>query len=80
MEILEGIQVSDSVTTLAILEPDGSVKWYVNVDGQWELDRVQPISATAAHSHSGVTASYDNKPKISKITVVNGIITELEVE
>ena len=76
---MAGIQVSDNVNTLVILESDGSKKWYKNVAGYWVLDRVQPVPAPIDHIHSGVTASYDDKPKISKITVVNGIITELEI-
>ncbi|KKL84150.1 hypothetical protein LCGC14_1967560 [marine sediment metagenome] len=65
-------------TWLQILT-DGTRKWYERSDGGWSLVKTEPAPATADHNHGGLNLAHDGaKMEITKLTVVNGIITELE--
>lgn len=56
-------------TWLQIL-PDGTRNWYERSDGGWSLVKTE---------NGGISLTHDgNKIEITKLTIVNGIITELE--
>ncbi|MFA5937258.1 MAG: hypothetical protein WC822_05295 [Candidatus Paceibacterota bacterium] len=55
--------------------PDGSKEWYKYKEStkEWEL--------TGIEQSAGVTATHESKNlKITKLVVINGLITELEAE
>jgi uncharacterized protein YigE (DUF2233 family) len=74
---ITGIQVSDSVSALAILNTDGSIDWYENRVGEgWVLKRIQSISATQDHKHSDLSVKI--KTESGTMTFENGILTRFK--
>lgn len=87
-------EVQGKVTWLKIL-PDGSREWYEQDDGSWSLVKSEVAPASADHSHpthgdinftgtisvgvvAGMTGEYEGTFK--KIKIINGIVTEFELE
>lgn len=80
----DGIIISDSeptslnkVTWLKIL-PDGSREWYEQSGTGWSLVKTEAAPASANHTHADLTGEFEGTFK--KIKIVNGIVTEFELE
>ena len=70
----------DKVTWLKIF-PGGSREWREFVNGSWVLTDTEPAPASADHNHGGINFAHDGgKMEITKLTIVNGVVTELEYD
>jgi hypothetical protein len=83
----DGLLISTTAPTDAVtgahtwlkVNVDGSREWYESSGaGGWSLIKTEFAPATATHTHSEFSGEFDGTFK--KITIVNGIVTDFELD
>ncbi|KKM03635.1 hypothetical protein LCGC14_1772440 [marine sediment metagenome] len=73
------VEAAVDKSTWLVELPGGSREWRERVNGGCTIVKTEPAPALLNHTHSSFNLAHEgNKMEITKLTIVDGIITELE--